>query len=82
MFLAVKIPNTHHDTESRKMLTMEKTLTYEQALAWWETKTDDQKFRAVGIEVIDKWVRQVIEDEFLEKPAPISAISVIKSLSK
>ncbi len=62
------------------MLTMEKTLTYEQALTWWETKTDDQKFRAVGIEVIDKWVRQVIEDEFLEKPTPISAISVIKSL--
>jgi hypothetical protein len=64
------------------MITLDapKQLTYEQVLAWWETKTDDQKFRAVGVEVIDKWVRQVIEDEFLEKPAPISAISVIKSL--
>lgn len=64
------------------MLTMEKTLTYEQALAWWEAKTDEQKFRAVGIEVVDNWVRKVIEDEFLEVPAPVSAISVIKSLSK
>lgn len=64
------------------MLTLEKTLTYEQALAWWEAKTDEQKFHAVGIEVVDNWVRKVIEDEFLEVPAPVSAISVIKLLSK
>jgi len=62
------------------MLTLEKTLTYEQAIAWWESKTDEQKLRTVGIEVIDKWVRQIIEDEFLEVPPPVSAFSVIKPL--
>jgi hypothetical protein len=64
------------------MLTLDKKLTHQEILAWWESKTDEQKFRTVGIEVVDKWVRQVIEDEFLEVPAPVSAISVIKLLSK
>lgn len=64
------------------MDTPTKELTYEQAIAWWESKTDEQKFKAVGIDIIDNWVRGIIEDEFLEKPAPVSSISVIKSLSK
>lgn len=59
------------------MLTKE--ITYEQAIAWWNNKTDEQKFRTVGVEVIDKWVRDTIAEEFLAIPAPIS---VTKLLSK
>ena len=59
-----------------------KEMTYADAIAWWEKKTDQQKFQTVGIEVIDKWVRGVIADEFLKVPDTISEISVIKSLSK
>jgi hypothetical protein len=64
------------------MLTLDKKLTHQEILAWWEAKTTEQKFQTVGIEIIDKWVRGIIEDEFLEVPAPVSAISVIKLLSK
>lgn len=47
------------------MQTLEKTeMTYEQAIAWWENKTTEQKFAVVGIEVIDKWVRDIIKNEF------------------
>jgi hypothetical protein len=55
------------------MLTLEKEMTYEQVLAWWEKKSDEEKFRTVGVEVIDKWVRDIIKSEFE---------SVIKPLSK
>lgn len=64
------------------MIEAPEKVSYEQALAWWNSKTDEQKFRTVGIEVIDKWVREVLEQEFMDFPAPVSAISVIKSLSK
>lgn len=46
------------------MLTLEKEMTYEQAIAWWNRKTDAQKVQVVGMEVIDKWVRDIIEKEF------------------
>jgi hypothetical protein len=56
------------------MITLEKTeTTYEQAIAWWDKKTDEQKFRAVGIEVIDKWVRDIISSEF-EKSSVIKPL--------
>jgi hypothetical protein len=64
------------------MLTLDKKLTHQEILAWWESKTPEQKFQTVGVEIIDKWVRGIIEEEFLEVPAPVSAISVIKLLSK
>ena len=64
------------------MLTLDKKLTHEEILTWWESKTTEQKFQTVGVEIIDKWVRGIIEEEFLEVPAPVSAISVIKLLSK
>lgn len=47
------------------MLTLEKKdMTYEQAIAWWDSKTPEQKFAVVGVEVIDKWVRDIIKNEF------------------
>jgi hypothetical protein len=61
------------------MLTLDKKLTRREIIAWWEAKTTEEKFQTVGIEIIDKWVRAVIEDEFLEVPPPVS---VIKLLSK
>ena len=64
------------------MITLDKKLTHQEILAWWESKTTEQKFQTVGIEIVDKWVRGIIEEEFLEVPAPVSAFSVIKPLSK
>ena len=39
-------------------------MTYEQAIAWWDNKTPEQKLAVVGVEVIDKWVRDIIKNEF------------------
>lgn len=57
---------------------------YLQMMAWWNSKTDEQKFAYVGIDTINKWVEGVIREETLnaEVPAPIPANSVTKLLSK
>lgn len=47
-----------------EMLERSAELTHEQVVAWWDKKTDAEKFRAVGVEIIDKWVKDIIDAEF------------------
>lgn len=41
---------------------------YLQAMAWWNAKTLEQKARTVGEDVLDKWIEEIIRDEYLKTP--------------
>ena len=56
---------------------MEKAIGYLEMMDWWSRKTLTQKAQIIGEGTLDKWVEQVIADEFTEYPAPIPASSVI-----
>jgi hypothetical protein len=56
---------------------MEKATGYLEMMSWWSRKTLTEKAQIIGEDTLDKWVEQVIADEFIEYPAPIPASSVI-----